>query len=80
MISTQRHSDTCTIRLTDSAKLTEAVVHDFKEHENLTVIVNKSVKISMRWNGRVYEGRSAGLSFESDGPSVIRVQSGPRGL
>jgi len=56
--------------------MTEAVVHDFQDKVSLTVIVNKTVKISMLWNGRCYEGRSAGMDFESDGPTVSKTQIG----
>ena len=62
-----------------SAKLTEAVVQDFEEHKILNVIVNKAVKISMKWNGQCYEGRSAGMDFESAGPTVSRTSTGSRG-
>ena len=74
-----RHSDTCQIKMAKSAKLTEAVVQDFEEHKILNVIVNKAVKISMKWNGQCYEGRSAGIDFESAGPTVSRTSTGSRG-
>ena len=48
----------------------------FNEGRNLTVVVNKAVKILMNWNGRVYEGRSAGMDFESDGPTITKTQTG----
>jgi hypothetical protein len=54
-------------------------VHEFIENDRLTVILNKSVKIGMKWNGRVYEGRAAGMDFESNGPSVTKTQTGIRG-
>ena len=59
-----------------SAKLTEAVVQDFEEHKILNVIVGKAVKISMKWNGKCYEGRNAGMDFESAGPTVSRTTTG----
>ena len=59
--------------------MTEAVVQDFEDKKLLTVIVNKAVKISLKWNGRCYEGRSAGMDFESEGPSVTKTQTGLRG-
>jgi hypothetical protein len=55
------------------------VVESFEEHVKLNVIVNKAVKISMKWNGKKYEGRSAGIDFESDGPTVSKTQTGIRG-
>lgn len=71
-----RHSDTCQIKMAKSAKVTEAVVQDFEDKVLLNVIVNKAVKINMKWNGRCYEGRSAGMDFESDGPTVSRTTTG----
>lgn len=76
MATILRHSDTCKINVVKSTKMTEAVVHDFQDKVSLTVIVNKTVKISMLWNGRCYEGRSAGMDFESDGPTVSKTQIG----
>jgi hypothetical protein len=37
------------------------------------------VKINMKWNGQCYEGRSAGMDFESQGPTITRTQTGLRG-
>jgi hypothetical protein len=74
-----RHSETCMIKMAKSSKNTEAVVESFEEHVKLNVIINKAVKISMKWNGKKYEGRSAGMDFESDGPSITRTQTGSRG-
>ena len=76
MATILRHSETCKINVAKSTKMTEAVVHDFVEKESLVVIVNKTVKIGMLWNGRCYEGRSAGMDFESDGPTITRTQIG----
>ena len=74
-----RHGGTCMIKMAKSSKNTEAVVESFEEHVKLNVIINKAVKISMKWNGQKYEGRSAGMDFESDGPTITRTQSGIRG-
>jgi hypothetical protein len=74
-----RHSGTCLIKMAKSSKLTEAVVANFEEKKLLNVIVNKAVKINMQWNGQCYEGRSAGMDFESAGPTVTKTQTGIRG-
>ena len=74
-----RHSDTCQIKMAKSSKMTEAVVQDFEDKVLLNVIVNKAVKISMKWNGKCYEGRNAGMDFESAGPTVTRTYTGIRG-
>lgn len=74
-----RHGDTCQIKQAASGKMLEAVVHEFKDRDRLTVVVNQSVKLFMKWNGRVYEGRMAGLDFISDGPVVKKTQTSIRG-
>lgn len=74
-----RYAQTCTIKQTSSGKVVEAVVQDFKEKNKLTVIVEKSVKIPMIWNGRVYEGKMAGMEFTSDGPKITKYTIGIRG-
>jgi hypothetical protein len=67
------------IKMAKSSKETTAVVDVFEEHVKLNVIVNKAVKIAMTWNGRYYEGRSAGMDFESAGPAITRTSTGLRG-
>ncbi len=74
-----RYENTCKVKMSGSTKEVEAVVQDFTENSKLSVILNKSVKLNMKWNGRVYEGRSAGMDFESNGPKVTRTQTGIRG-
>ncbi len=74
-----RHGDTCLVKMAKSSKMTEAVVSDFEDKKMLNVVVNKAIKISMKWNGKCYEGRSAGMDFESDGPTVTKTQTGIRG-
>ena len=74
-----RHSETCMVKMAKSSKNTEAVVESFEERVKLNVVINKAVKISMKWNGQKYEGRSAGMDFESDGPTITRTQTGIRG-
>ena len=48
----------------------------FNEGRNLTVVMNKSVKMLMNWNGRLYEGRMAGMDFVSEGPTINKTQTG----
>lgn len=74
-----RHSDTCQVKMAKSSKMTEAVVDQFIFEKQLDVIINKAIKISMKWNGQCYEGRSSGMDFESAGPTVTRSQTGVRG-
>lgn len=74
-----RHGETCEVRQESSGKKVMAEVMSFNEGRNLTVVMNKSVKLLMNWNGRLYEGRMAGMDFVSDGPSVSRTQTTSRG-
>ena len=79
MSSMTRHSDTCVVKQSSSGRTLTGEVMAFNEGRNLTVVMNKSVKLMMTWNGRIYEGRSAGMDFESTGPAVTKTQTGSRG-
>lgn len=74
-----RHSDTCQIKNVKSSKMVEAVIMDFSDKKYLKVVINQSIKLSMVWNGRYYEGQSAGMDFESAGPQTTKTQTGIRG-
>lgn len=79
MATISRHADTCEVIQEASKRSVEAVVQSFKEQESLLVIINKSVKLSMKWNGKLYEGRAAGMDFISNGPKVSRTHTSGRG-
>ena len=71
-----RYENTCEIKQANSGKTVIAEIMDFNEGRNLTVVLNKSVKLLMNWNGRLYEGRMAGIDFVSDGPRGQRYTEG----
>mgnify|MGYP000262029388 FL=1 len=71
-----RYGETCTVKQANSSKTVEAVVFEFKERKSLTVVLNKSVKLPMTWNGKLYEGKMAGIDFTSAGPSINKTTSG----
>lgn len=79
MSTVTRHSETCTVLQESTKKSVDAVVQNFLENERLDVILNKSVKLSMKWNGSIYEGRMAGMDFTSAGPTISKTQTGTRG-
>ena len=79
MSTIRSHSDVCDVKNVTSNKIVEAVVQDFKELDTLYVIINKSVKLAMKWNGRVYEGRMAGMDFVSNGPKILITRASSRG-
>ena len=64
------YADTCTVESFVSGKAVEAVVSQFRINESLEVIINRSVKLMMKWNGKIYEGRAAGMDFTSNGPKL----------
>lgn len=76
MTEITRHGNTCLVKMAKSAKLTEAVVDQFIFEKQLDVIINKSVKLKLKWNGKCYEGRGSGMDFESDGPTVSKSTRG----
>lgn len=68
MITKVRYDSHCDVTQENTGKSVRAEVMAFNEGRNLTVVMNKSVKLLMNWNGRVYEGRMAGMDFISHGP------------
>ena len=79
MNTVTRHSDTCTVKQTSSGREVVGEIMAFNEGRNLTVVMNKSVKLMMNWNGRMYEGRAAGMDFVSDGPTISKTKTSSRG-
>jgi hypothetical protein len=68
----------CTVIAVASKREIDAEVMAFNEGRNLTVVLNKSVKLMMQWNGRCYEAKNAGMDFESAGPKVTKLYT-PKG-
>ena len=71
-----RYGDKCLVTQANTNRSVEAEVFDFKEQKSLTVVLNKSVKLPMVWNGKSYEGKMAGIDFTSTGPSIKRSTTG----
>jgi hypothetical protein len=76
MATITRHSDTCIVTQVSSGREVKGEIMSFNEGRNLTVVMNKAVKLMMTWNGRMYEGRSAGMDFTSNGPTISKTQTG----
>ena len=66
----RRYGNKCTVKQVNTSKNVEAEVFDFTEGRNLTVVFGKAIKVPMVWNGKMYEGKMAGIDFVSEGPSV----------
>lgn len=71
-----RYDSHCDVKNVASGKSVEAEILAFNEGRNLTVVLNKSVKVLMNWNGRMYEGRMAGMDFTSAGPKGQQYSEG----
>jgi hypothetical protein len=74
-----RHAETCTVRVVGSSNTIEAVVDNFIFESALDVVLNKSVKVKMKWNGKCFEGRAAGMNIESNGPKITKTKTSIRG-
>lgn len=71
-----RHDDHCEVKQANSSKSVRAEILEFKEQDRLIAVLNKSVKLPMKWNGKVYEGRMAGMDFTTAGPKVTKTSLG----
>lgn len=69
-------SDTCEVICEDNGKKMVADMLSYKEHQFLTVSLEKQLKLEMRWNGNIYEGRLGRMSFVSQGPVIRSVKQG----
>lgn len=76
MMNVTRISKTCEVSQANHKNSVSAEVHEFKEHERLVVVLDKSVKLNMTWNGKLYEAKMAGLEFVSNGPTVTKNRTG----
>lgn len=73
------YDENCVVIHAVTRREAPAVIMKFDHEKQMTVVFNKSVKVTMKWNGLRYEGRSAGMDFESAGPNVVKSITGTRG-
>lgn len=78
MKMTKYISETCQVICEDNNKAVIADILDFKEQKMLAVSLNKSLKLLMPWNGKIYEGKMSGLTFVSDGPTITETKQSSR--
>lgn len=71
-----RYESTCKVTNEKNGANVNADIVSFNEGRNLTVVLNRSVKVLMNWNGHVYEGRAAGMDFISNGPKGQKYSEG----
>jgi hypothetical protein len=74
-----RHESTCQVVQERSGRKVDADVISFKFQEKLVVNINKQLNLTMRWNGKVYEGHMAGLDFVTAGPVLHEMKDHSKG-
>ena len=68
--------DTCEVLCEDNGRKMVADLLSFREHDHLAVSIEKQLKLEMRWNGQIYEGRIGSKTFTTDGPLVRNYKQG----
>jgi hypothetical protein len=68
--------ETCEVICEDNGRKFVADILNFKEGQHLTIALERSVKIDLKWNRKVYEGHLGGKSFISDGPVIRNIKQG----
>lgn len=67
--------DTCEVTCEDTGRIVTAELLDFVENRKLSVSINRSIRLDLRYNGRVYHGESRGLTFLSPGPQITETKN-----
>lgn len=65
--------DTCKITGIGSDVTVIGEILNFREHDSITAMIDRSARVTLRWNDRanVYVGSFGGVEFESPGPKAI---------
>ena len=66
------YQDTCEIHNTDNNRTVNAEILDYKKGDTLSVSIDRTIKLILKWNGKVYVGNSAGMEFTSFGPQELK--------
>ncbi len=78
MQSNSTFADTCKLKNTNNDVEVDADVLEYKQGKLLIVSLNKSVKLTLKHNGRAYVGSMAGVEFTSSGPKETIRYTGRR--
>lgn len=71
-----RYESTCKVVNEKTGASVDAEVVSFNEGKSLNVVLNRSIKLQLNWNGQIYEGRVAGMDFVSKGPKGQKYSEG----
>lgn len=68
--SETRFDDTCEITGVETGVTVTGEIITFKEKEIIVATIQRSAKVTLRWDDRVmlYVGSLGGVEFQSDGP------------
>ena len=69
-------SDVCEIICENNDKKMMVDVLSFQAQKYLSVSIQKSLKLEMKWTGKRFEGKLSSLAFSSNGPSVQYIKEG----
>ena len=69
-------SENCNVICEDNGKKMTGEVISFKEKDFLSVSIDRQIKLNMKWNGKIYEGKMANLTFTSYGPDITNIKQG----
>jgi len=67
--------DTCEVICEDNGRKMVAEVLHFTKNKTLTVSIDRSIKLTLGWNGKIYEGAMGSISFVSNGPDSRFVKT-----
>lgn len=70
--------ETCEVICEDNGRKVVADILSFTERKHLSVSIDRKVRVDLQWNGRIYEGRMATMTFVSNGPNIVQVKNSRR--
>lgn len=70
--------ETCEVICEDNGRKVVAEILDFTEKKYLSVSIDRSVKVDLRWNGKIYIGKMATMNLVSNGPNIVEVKNSRR--
>jgi hypothetical protein len=67
-----RFDDTCEIVGVDKHVSVVGEILQFREHDIIIAMINRSARVTLRWNERanIYVGALGGVEFQSAGPKA----------
>ena len=71
-----QYETTCDITNTKTKKSIKAVVTHFAPEIELSVVLEKTARINLKYDGRSYTGKFGGMDFTSDGPKYQTIKDG----